>query len=42
MVFMDCLLVLVGVPWVCFFVLSVLALPDLVLLKCLFVWIRRS
>ena len=36
MVFMDCLLVLVGASWVCFLVLSVLLLPDLVLLKLLF------
>ena len=35
-VFMDCLLVLVGAPWVCFLVLSVLLLPDLVLFKLLF------
>ena len=36
MVYMDCLLVLVGAPWVCFLVLSVLLLPDLVLCKLLF------
>ena len=36
MVFMDCLLVLVGASWVCFLVLSVLLLPDLVLFKLLF------
>ena len=36
MVFMDCLLVLAGASWVCFLVLSVLLLPDLVLFKLLF------
>ena len=35
-VFMDCLLVLVGAPWVCLLVLSVLLLPDLVLFKFFF------
>ena len=46
---MDCLLVLVGAPWVCFLVLSVLLLPDLVFFKLLFfgiiplfVWRRRG
>ena len=33
---MDCLLALIGAPWVCFLVLSVLLLPDLVLFKLLF------
>ena len=35
-VFMDCLLVLVGARQVCFLVLSVLPLPDFVLFKLLF------
>ena len=47
MVFMDCLLVLVCASWVCFLVLSVLLLPDLVFIIVfgiipLLVWRRRG